>query len=56
MKFVSVAIAVVCTALIFALPNWLSRLPDIINLFLGILTGVVWFIALVFAMSELRRK
>ena len=54
MKFVSVAATVICTALIFALPRWTSALPDILNLFLGIFTGVVWFIVLLFAMSTLR--
>ncbi len=54
MKVVSVAVAVICTALIFALPRWTSALPDILNLFLGILTGVIWFIVLLFAMSTLR--
>ncbi len=54
MKVVSVAAAVICTALIFALPRWTSALPDILNLFLGILTGVVWFIVLLLAMSTLR--
>ena len=54
MKVVSVAATVICTALIFALPRWISALPDILNLFLGILTGVVWFIVLLFAMSTLR--
>ena len=54
MKVVSVATAVICTALIFALPRWTSVLPDILNLFLGILTGVVWFIVLLFALSTLR--
>jgi uncharacterized integral membrane protein len=54
MKVVSVVVAVICTALIFALPGWTSALPDILNLFLGILTGVIWFIVLLFAMSTLR--
>ncbi len=54
MKVVSVVVAVICTALIFALPRWTSALPDILNLFLGILTGVIWFIVLLFAMSTLR--
>ncbi len=54
MKVVSVAAAVICTALIFALPRWTGTLPDILNLFLGILTGVVWFVVLLFAMSTLR--
>ena len=54
MKVVSVAAAVICTASIFALPRWTSALPDILNLFLGIVTGVVWFIVLLFAMSTLR--
>ncbi len=54
MKVVSVAAAVFCTALIFALPRWTSALPEILNLFLGILTGVVWFIVLLFALSALR--
>ena len=54
MKVVSVAAAVLCTALIFALPRWTSALPDILNLFLGILTGVVWFILLLSALSTLR--
>lgn len=54
MKVVSITIAVLCTALIFALPRWTSALPDILNLFLGILTGVVWFIVLIFSMSTLR--
>jgi hypothetical protein len=53
MKVVSITIAVLCTALIFALPRWTSALPDILNLFLGILTGVVWFVVLLFAMSTL---
>ncbi len=46
MKIVSVAATVICTSLIFALPRWTSALPDILNLFLGILTGVVWFVVL----------
>ena len=54
MKVVSVAAAVICTALIFALPRWTSALPDILNLFLGILTGGVWFLVLLFALSTLR--
>ncbi len=54
MKVVSVAAAVICTVLIFALPRWTSALPDILNLFLGIVTAVVWFIVLLFAMSTLR--
>jgi uncharacterized integral membrane protein len=54
MKVVYVAVAVICTALIFALPRWTTDLPDILNLFLGIVTGVVWFIALLFAMGKLR--
>ncbi len=54
MKVVSIAAAVLCTGLIFALPRWISALPDILNLFLGILTGVVWFVVLLFAMSTLR--
>ena len=54
MKVVSVAAAVICTASIFALPRWTSALPDILNLFLGILTGVVWFLVLLFALSTLR--
>ncbi len=54
MKVVSIAAAVICTALIFALPRWTSALPDILNLFLGILTGVLWFIVLLFSMSTLR--
>jgi len=54
MKVVSAAAAVICTALIFALPRLTSALPDILNLFLGIVTGVVWFIVLLFAMSTLR--
>ncbi len=54
MKVVSIAAAVICTALIFALPRWISALPDILNLFLGILTGVIWFVVLLFAMSTLR--
>jgi len=54
MKVVSITTAVLCTALIFALPRWTSALPDILNLFLGILTGVVWFIVLIFSMSTLR--
>ncbi len=54
MKVVSVAAAVICTALIFVLPYWINALPDIFNLFLGILTGVVWFVVLLFAMSTLR--
>ncbi len=54
MKVVSVAAAVICTALIFALPRWTGALPDILNLFLGILTGVVWFIVLLYSMSTLR--
>jgi len=54
MKVVSVAAAVICTALLFALPRWTSALPDILNLFLGILTGVIWFFVLLFAMSTLR--
>ena len=53
MKVVSVAAAVICTALIFALPRLTSALPDILNLFLGILTGVAWFIVLLFAMGKL---
>ena len=53
MKVVSVAAAVICTALIFALPRWTSDLPDILNLFLGMVTGVVWFIVLLFAMGKL---
>ncbi len=54
MKVVSVAATAICTTLIFALPRWTSALPDILNLFLGIVTGVVWFIVLLFAMSTLR--
>jgi hypothetical protein len=54
MKVVTVAVAVICTALIFALPRWTTNLPDILNLFLGIVTGVVWFIALLLAMGKLR--
>ncbi len=54
MKVVSVATAVICTALIFALPRWTSALPDILNLFLGILTGVVWFVVLLWSMGTLR--
>ena len=54
MKVVSIAAAVICTALIFALPRWTSALPDILNLFLCILTGVLWFIVLLFSMSTLR--
>ena len=54
MKVVSVAAAVICTASIFAIPRWISALPDILNLFLGIVTGVVWFVVLLFAMSTLR--
>ena len=54
MKVVSVAAAVICTALIFALPRWISALPDFLNLFLGMVTGVVWFVVLLFAMSTLR--
>jgi len=54
MKIVSVAAAVICTALIFALPRLTSALPDILNLFLGILTGVAWFIVLLFTLSTLR--
>ncbi len=54
MKVVSVAAAVICTALIFALPRWTSALPDILNLFLGILTGVVWFVVLLWSMGTLR--
>ena len=54
MKVVSVAAAVICTVLIFALPRLTSALPDILNLFLGILTGVAWFIVLLFALSTLR--
>ncbi len=54
MKVVSIAAAVFCTALIFALPRWTSALPDILNLFLGILTGVVWFIVLLYAIRTLR--
>ena len=54
MKVVSVAAAVICTALIFALPRLTSALPDILNLFLGILTGVAWFIVLLFALNTLR--
>ena len=53
MKVVSVAAAVICTALIFALPRWISALPDFLNLFLGMVTGVVWFIVLLFAMGKL---
>ena len=53
MKVVSIAAAVICTASIFALPRWISALPDILNLFLGILTGVVWFVVLLFAMGKL---
>ena len=53
MKVVSVAVAVICTALIFALPRWTGDLPDILNLFLGMVTGVVWFIVLLFAMGKL---
>jgi hypothetical protein len=53
MKVVSVAAAVICTALIFALPRWTGTLPDILNLFLGMVTGVVWFIVLLFAMGKL---
>ncbi len=56
MKVVSVAIALIGTALLFALPHRISGLPDIINLLLGFLTGAVWFLALIFAMSTLRRK
>jgi len=56
MKVVSVAIALIGTALLFALPHRISGLPDIINLLLGVLTGAVWFLALIFAMSTLRRK
>ena len=54
MKVVSIAAAVICTASIFALPRLTSALPDILNLFLGILTGVAWFIVLLFALSTLR--
>ena len=54
MKVVSVAAAFICTVLIFALPRWTSALPEILNLFLGILTGVIWFIVLLFAMNTLR--
>ncbi len=54
MKVVSVAATVICTALIFALPRWTSDLPNILNLLLGMVTGVVWFVVLLFAMSTLR--
>ncbi len=54
MKVVSIAAAVICTTLIFVSPRWTGALADILNLFLGILTGVVWFVVLLFAMSTLR--
>ncbi len=54
MKVVSIAAAVVCTALIFVIPRWTGALADILNLFLGILTGVVWFVVLLWSMGTLR--
>ncbi len=54
MKVVSIAAAVICTVLIFAIPRWTSALPDILNLSLGILTGVVWFVVLLWSMGTLR--
>jgi hypothetical protein len=53
MRVVWVTVAVICTNLIFALPRWTVDLPDILNLFLGMATGVVWFIVLLFAMGKL---
>ena len=54
MKVVSIAAAVICTALIFVIPRWTGALADILNLFLGILTGVVWFVVLLWSMGTLR--
>lgn len=54
MKLVSIAAAVICTALIFVIPRWTGALADILNLFLGILTGVVWFVVLLWSMGTLR--
>jgi len=54
MKVVSITAAVICTALIFVIPRWTGALADILNLFLGILTGVVWFVVLLWSMGTLR--
>ena len=54
MKVVSIAAAVICTALIFVIHRWTGALADILNLFLGILTGVVWFVVLLWSMGTLR--
>ncbi|MEE8368040.1 MAG: hypothetical protein V3S30_06960 [Thermoanaerobaculia bacterium] len=54
MKVVSIAAAVIYTALIFVIPRWTGALADILNLFLGILTGVVWFVVLLWSMGTLR--
>lgn len=54
MKVVSIAVAVICTVLIFVIPRWTGALADILNLFLGILTGVVWFVVLLWSMGTLR--